>query len=314
MKISEYIAALTANGLTEYAARGLAKGQAVALSLVDDIGLTKPLASGLVKGLVAGGLTEEAATDAVRVSIAKGAAVDDLAAPVTEPVTVDDAVSQLVAASDALVKGKKAQIEMDLNGDEEDDDDDDDEGDDGDDDGMPDGLDGDDRGRPDTMPAKANGGGKYGKTMKGVVVDAQVMADALSQVSAKLDARFDALASELRGIAKGVGLQGQSMAMALQTHAETAKAMQALAKGMGEPRPARGSDNVAGVTVLPHPSETVAGAVRAVNRVAIRSQALAKGATLDAAAAAPYFDLASTIIDGADDATVQAAAAKLGLA
>lgn len=313
MKISAYIADLTAAGLPEEAARSLAKGKAGELSLVDDIGLTKPLASGLVKGLVGGGLSEATATEAARVAIAKGDAVDDLAAPVTEPVTVDDAVSQLAAASDALVKGKKAQIEMDLNGDEEDEEDDD-EGDDGSDDGKPEGLDGDDRGRPDTMPAKANGGGKYGKTMKGAVVDAQVMADALSQVSAKLDARFDALASELRGIAKGVGLQGQSMAMALQTHAETAKAMQALAKGMGEPRPARGADNVAGVTVLPHPSETVAGAVRAVNRVAIRSQALAKGATLDAASAAPYFDLASTIIDGADDATVQAAAAKLGLA
>lgn len=308
MKISEYIAALTANGLTEDAARGLAKGQAVALSLVDDIGLTKPLASGLVKGLVDGGLSEATASEAARVAIAKGDAVDDLAATVTEPVTVDDAMSQLAAASDALVKGKKAQVEMDLDGDEEDDD----EGEDGDDDGKPDGLDGDDRGKPDTMPAKAKGG-KYGGSMKGLV-DASVMADALAQVSAKLDARFDSMVSELRGIAKGVGLQGLNMHAALQTQVETAKAMQALVKGMGEPRGPRGADNVAGVTVAPHPSETVDNAARAVNRVAIRSQALAKGATLGQAEAAPYVDLATKIIDGADDATVQAAAAKLGLA
>ena len=148
MKISEYIAALTANGLTEDAARGLAKGQATALSLVDDIGLTMPLASGLVKGLVTGGLSEATATEAARVAIAKGDAVDDLVVQAAEPVTADDAVSQLEAASAELLKGKKAQVEMDLNGDDEDDDED---GEDGDDDGKPDGLDGDDRGkRPDT--------------------------------------------------------------------------------------------------------------------------------------------------------------------
>ena len=310
MKISEYIAALTANGLTEDAARGLAKGQATALSLVDDIGLTMPLASGLVKGLVTGGLSEATATEAARVAIAKGDAVDDLVVQAAEPVTADDAVSQLEAASAELLKGKKAQVEMDLNGDEEDDDED---GEDGDDDGKPDGLDGDDRGKPDTMPAKANGGGKYGKTMKGAVVDASVMAQAVQTIGDRLDAKFADLTAHLVGIAKGVGAQGNAQAAALRAIQSSTEAVQALAKGFGEPRHPRGATNTADVEFIPHPSETASGTKRTVDRATLRSQALVKG-QLEPGTAAECAALATMIIDGADDATVQAAATKLGLA
>lgn len=307
MKISAYIADLTAAGLSEEAARSLAKGKATALNLVDDIGLTMPLASGLVKGLVANGLDEESATESARVAIAKGKAVDDLASKPVEPVTAEDAMAQLEAASEALVKGKKAQVEMELNGDEEDDDD---EGDDGDDDGKPEGLDGDDRGRPDTMPAKARkADGGYG-AMKGEVF-AQALTDALAQVSAGLDAHFQNLHSRLDGIAKGVGAQGMAQVEVLRTFAKQAAALDGIAKGINAPR---GPRSVQDIAPIPHPSE-VEAAKSTINRASIATQALVKGAvSQDPKERAALADLHSLINSTASDADVLAAATSLGLA
>lgn len=315
MKISDYIASLTASGVAEDVAKGLAKGQASALGLVDDVGLTMPLASGLVKGLVASGLSEEDATENARVAIAKGKAVDDLAAVVAEPVTTDDAVAQLAAASDALAKGykgKQAQIDMELDG-EEDDEDDEEEGEPDEHDHRP----GDDRGLPDTMPAtasgRANGGnGKRAKgAMKGEIL-AEHFANALEKVDAKLSAKFAALESRLDGIAKGVGAQGTALAASLRNIAEQTDAVRSLAKGLAEPRPPR---STAGAEPAASPYEPVKAASGVLNKAAVRSAALAKGMTsTNPEEIAQCNDLATKIIDGADDATVQAAAAKLGLA
>lgn len=311
MKISDYIASLTASGVAEDVAKGLAKGQASALGLVDDVGLTMPLASGLVKGLVASGLSVEDATENARVAIAKGKAVDDLAAVVAEPVTTDDAVAQLAAASTALskgYKGKQVQIDMDLDG-EEDDEDDEEEDEPDEHDHRP----GDDRDGLDTMPARANGGnGKrvYG-AMKGEVL-AEQFANALVEVDAKLSAKFAALESVLNGIAKGVGAQGVALAASLRNIAEQTDAVKSLAKGLAEPRPPR---STSGAEPVASPYEPVKAAKGALDRAAIRSQALAKGMTSTSLeVVAQCNDLATKIIDGADDATVQAAAAKLGLA
>lgn len=316
MKISDYIASLTASGVAEDVAKGLAKGQASALGLVDDVGLTMPLASGLVKGLVASGLSVEDATENARVAIAKGKAVDDLAAVVAEPVTTDDAVAQLAAASNALAKGykggKQAQIDMELDG-EEDDEDDEEEGEPDEHDHRP----GDDRGLPDTMPATASGraNGGNGKrasgAMKGEVL-AEQFANALVEVDAKLSAKFAALESVLHGIAKGVGAQGTALAASLRNIAEQTDAVKALAKGLAEPRAPR---STAGAEPVASPYEPVKAAQVALNKAAVRSAALAKGMTsTNPEEIAQCNDLATKIIDGADDATVQAAAAKLGLA
>jgi hypothetical protein len=305
MKISAYIATLTGSGLTEDAARGIAKGQAVALNLVDDIGLTMPLASGLVKGLVANGLDEESATESARVAIAKGKAVDDLASKPVEPATAEDAMAQLEAASAELVKGKNAQIEMELDGDEDEDEDDDDD----DDDGRPEGLDGDDRGKPETMPAKARKGGSYG-AMKGEVF-AQAMTDALAQVSAGLEAQFKQLNSRLDGIAKGVGAQGMAQVEVLRTFAKQTTAVAELAKGINAPR---GPRSVQDIAPIPHPSE-VEAAKSTINRASIATQALVKGAvSSDSKEREALANLTSLINSTASDADVLAAATSLGLA
>lgn len=317
MKISDYIASLTASGVAEDVAKGLAKGQAVALGLDDDIGLTKPLASALAKGLQAAGLAEEDALESARVAIAKGKAVDDLSKGETEPATTDDAVAQLAAASDALSKGYKggqqAQIDYNLDG-EEDDEDDEEEGEPDEHDHRP----GDDRGLPDTMPAsasgRANGGnGKRAKvaTMKGEIL-AEQFATALAAVDANLTAKFAELDAKLMGIAKGVGAQGTALAASLRNIADQTDAVRALAKGLGEPRPPR---STASVEPAASPYEPVKAAKGALDRAALRSHALAKGSrATDPEEIALCGLLATQIIDGADDATVQAAAAKLGLA
>lgn len=303
MKISAYIADLTAAGMTDDAARTFAKDKATQLPLVDDIGLTMPLASALVKGDVSLGLSEEDATERARVAIAKGKAVDDLAAASVEPVTVTDALTQLEAASAELLKGK-AECK-------DDDDDDDDGGDDGSDDGKPDGLDGDDRGKPDTMPArKGMSAGEMAELLKGALIE--INAQTQAETKAVRD-ELKALRSTLDGIAKGIGTQGASLAAALRGFETTGQALSQLAKGIGEPRTPRGDGNVAGVGYQPHPSETVAASMQSVDRVGIRMRALAKGAS-DPSLAAECAKLQTMIIDGADNATVQAAATKLGLA
>lgn len=306
MKISAYIASLTANGMPEDAARALAKGQATALSLVDDIGLTMPLASGLVKGLVAGGLDEESATDAARVAITKGKAVDDLAAKVTEPATVEDAVTQLQAVSEALAKGgaykagKQAEMEL------EEEDDDDEDGDDGDDDGKPDGLDGDDRGKPDTMPARR--GAKKGLDVQQF---ASIMTDALSKVSEGFEAQIGALNAKLEGIAKGLGAQGLAQVEVLKTFNKQSESLQQLAKGINAPR---GPRSVQDVEPQKHPSE-VEAAKGGINRANLATQALVKGATsTDPKEREALMQLSSLINSTASDADVLAAANPLGLA
>jgi len=299
MKISAYIATLTGSGLTEEAARGIAKGQAVALNLVDDIGLTMPLASGLVKGLVANGLDEESATESARVAIAKGKAVDDLASKPVEPVTTEDAMAQLESASEALIKGKKAQIEMDLDGEEEDEDDDE-----GDDDG-----DEDEDEDEDEMPAKSRKNNSYG-AMKGQAF-AQAMTEALSQVSISLEAKFNQLNARLDGIAKGVGAQGLAQVEVLRTFAKQASALDGIAKGINAPR---GPRSVQDIAPIPHPSE-VEAAKSTINRASIATQALVKGAvSQDSKERAALADLQSLINSTASDADVLAAATSLGLA
>lgn len=314
MKISEYVAQLTASGLSEDAARGLAKGQAVALTLEDDIGLTKPLASALVKGLVASGLSESDAVDTVRVSIAKGGAVDDLK---SEPVTAPDAIAELEAASAALAKGysepkdkaakrmlasadkSDGQMAMPLDkGDDYDDDDDDDDDDDSD-------LDGD--GDPNTMPARK--GSRKGADVRKV---AAIMKGAVEATSKQLDAQFAALTetinalksdtAELRaqvnGIAKGVGAQGQAFV--------------ALAKGIAQPRPPKSAD---GLEVVKTAAESVAGPVDYDFRARVANFALAKGQTVtDPKQLQGFNDLLNSAHDHTitDDA-LRAAAAKLGL-
>lgn len=305
MKISEYVAQLTASGVTEEVARGLAKGQAVALSLVDDVGLTKPLASGLVKGLVAGGMDEDGAVDVARVAIAKGSAVDDLK---SEPATAPDAIAELEAASDALIKGycepaakgaKKdmdddGQVSMDLGkGDDEDDDDDDEDDED---------LDGD--GDPNTMPArKGRDIAKIATLMKGAVdatsANLEKQFGRLSDEIAALRRDNDALRSQVTGIAKGIGAQGNAFV--------------ALAKGIAQPRPPK---SVSGLEAIAHPSEQ--SPIQTVDydyRAGIASAALAKGQRnrdpKEAAELQALFDAANDLTKS-DDA-IRAAAAKLGL-
>lgn len=312
MKISAYIADLTAAGMTDDAARTFAKGQVAALSLVDDIGLTMPLASALVKGSVAAGLSEEDATEQARFAITKGKAVDDLAAVVTEPVTTTDAISQLEAASAELAKGYK-QAEMEL----DDDDDDDEDGDDGSDDGKPEGLDGDDRGRPDTMPA--NGRTKKGldvsqmaELLKGALVEMNAQAEAREKA---LNARIASLESTLNGIAKGSAAQGAAVAATLRGFEVTSNALTSLAKGLGEPRTPRGNVPVADVEYQPHPSETAAGAKRSIDRAGIHLKALAKGSTeTDPAKRAQVHELISLMNTMASDADIQTRAEALGIA
>lgn len=307
MKISAYIADLTAAGLSDEAARSLAKGKATQLSLVDDIGLTMPLASGLVKGLVAGGLDEESATESARVAILKGKAVDDLAAPATEPTTVEDAVTQLQNVSEALAKGTGAykagkQAQMML----EEEDDEDEDGDDGDDDGIPEGLDGDDRGRPDTMPARRG-------ARKGLDVQqfASIMTDALSQVSASFGSQIDTLNAKLDGISKGLGAQGLAQVEVLKTFNKQSESLQQLAKGINAPR---GPRSVQDVQAQPHPSE-VEAAKAGINRANLATQALVKGATsTDPKEREALAQLTSLINSTASDADVLAAANPLGLA
>jgi hypothetical protein len=304
MKISEYVAQLTASGVTEEVARGLAKGQASALSLVDDVGLTKPLASGLVKGLVAGGMDEDGAVDVARVAIAKGNAVDDLK---SEPATAPDAIAELEAASDALIKGycepaakgkdtakdDEGQVSMDLGkGDDDDDDDDEDDED----------LDGD--GDPNTMPArKGRDIAKIATLMKGAVdatsANLEKQFGRLSDEIAALRRDNDALRSQVTGIAKGIGAQGNAFV--------------ALAKGIAQPRPPK---SVSGLEAIAHPSEQ--SPIQTVDydyRAGIASAALAKGQRnrdpKEAAELQAFFDAANDLTKS-DDA-IRAAAAKLGL-
>ena len=294
MKISAYIATLTASGLPDEAARGIAKGQFAALNLVDDIGLTMPLASGLVSGLVSNGLDEESAIESARVAIAKGKAVNDLVANVTEPVSAEDAMTQLEAASEALVKGKKAQIEMEFGDDEDDDEDDEDE-------------DGDVE--LDAMPTRSRKGGSYG-AMKGEVF-AQAMTDALSQVSAGLEAQFRQLNARLDGISKGVGTQGLAQLEVLRNFAKQSEAVANLAKGMSAPRGPRSIQDIASI---PHPSE-VDAAKATINRASIATQALLKGTvSTDSKEREALANLTSLINSTASDADVLAAANPLGLA
>lgn len=284
MNVSAYIASLVAGGMTEDAARGLAKGHVPALGLVDDIGLTKPLASGLVKGLIAGGLSEADAADSVRVAIAKGTAVDDLTAP--EAATAEDAIAQLEATSAALAKGKaSAKEELD---DEDEDDEDGDEEDE------------------DEEPWASDKGAE-----KGAEAYAAVMKAAVEETDRRLTSEFAALRAELRGIAKGVAAQGSAfaaLAKGMQTQAES---VAGLAKSLGTPR---GPRSVADVESQGHPSE-VAGARAKLERSALAMKALTKGATsTNDTERLALSDFQSLINSTADDAAVTAAAEKLGLA
>lgn len=307
MKISEYVAQLTASGMSEDAARGLAKGQAVALNLVDDVGLTKPLASGLVKGLVSGGMDEAGAVDVARVAIAKGNAVDDLK---TEPATAPDAIAELEAASEALIKGycepaaKGAKKDMD-EGDQASmdfgkgghDDDEDDEDDEEDED-----LDGD--GDPNTMPArKGRDVSRIAAIMKGAVdatsANLEKQFGRLSDEIAALRRDNDALRSQVTGIAKGIGAQGQAFV--------------ALTKGIAQPRPPK---SLSGLEAIAHPSEQ--SPIQTVDynyRASVASAALAKGQRIrdpkEAAELRALFDDANDLTKS-DDA-IRAAATKLGL-
>lgn len=289
MKISAYIAALVAQGLTDEAARGLAKGQASALALVDDIGLTKPLASGLVKGLTAAGLSDADAAETVRVAIAKGTAVDDLTA--AEPPTTEDAVAQLEAASDALTKGKYTAADEKIADEDEDDEDGGDSEDDEDDE--------------DEMPAR---GAKKGADVEAY---AAIMKGAVEETSARLEAQFAAMTARLDGIAKGIGAQGTAFAQLAKGMAVQSESVLGLVKSFGQPR---GPRSVQDVEVQPHPSEA-AGAKRILERSTLGLQALVKGtqATDDATRIA-CADFQGLINSTADDATIQAAAVKLGLA
>lgn len=301
MKISEYVAQLTASGITEEVARGLAKGQAIALNLVDDVGLTKPLASGLVKGLVASGMSEDAAADVARVAIAKGSAVDDLK---TEPATAPDAIAELEAASAALVKGYEApkadkakpdaQAELDLDKGYDDDEDDEDEDDED--------LDGD--GDPNTMPArKGSSVAKIAKVMKGAIDATSANLEAqFAKLTAELDAlRADntATRAQLNGIAKGIGAQGNAFV--------------ALAKGMAQPRAPKSAD---GLEILRTPSE--GSPIQTIDydaRAAIATAALAKGQrSNDPQVSAAFHALFADANDlTKSDAAIRDAASKLGL-
>jgi len=306
MKISEYVAQLTASGMSEDAARGLAKGQAVALNLVDDVGLTKPLASGLVKGLVSGGMDEAGAVDVARVAIAKGNAVDDLK---TEPATAPDAIAELEAASAALIKGymepadkdaKKeladdgqASLDLGKGGHDDDEDDDDEEDED---------LDGDHN--PNTEPArKGRDIAKIATLMKGAVdatsANLEKQFGRLSDEIAALRRDNDALRSQVTGIAKGIGAQGQAFV--------------ALAKGIAQPRPPK---SLSGLETIAHPSEN--SPIQSVDfdyRASVASAALAKGQRIrdpkEAAELQALFDDANDLTKS-DDA-IRAAATKLGL-
>lgn len=298
MKISEYVAQLTASGITEEVARGLAKGQAIALNLVDDVGLTKPLASGLVKGLVASGMSEDAAADVARVAIAKGSAVDDLK---TEPATAPDAIAELEAASDALIKGYEApkadkakadaQAELDLDKGYDDDEDDEDDED----------LDGD--GDPNTMPARNGAVAKIAKVMKGAIDATSANLEAqFAKLTAELDAlRADntATRAQLNGIAKGIGAQGNAFV--------------ALAKGMAQPRAPKSAD---GLEILRTPSE--GSPIQTIDydyRASVSTAALAKGQrSNDPQVSAAFHALFADANDlTKSDAAIRDAASKLGL-
>lgn len=296
MKISAYIATLVAGGMSEDAAKGIAKGQAVDLSLEDDIGLTKPLGSGLVKGLVANGLSEEDATEAVRVAIAKGNAVDDLAATTTEPQTAEDAVTQLEAASEALAKGKYgAKAELD------DEDDDDEDGGDSDDDG---GVDGDEE-----EPEPPKRGAKKGEG--DFEAYAAIMKGAVEETSRQLDAKFATFAAELRGIAKGIGAQGAAFSALIKATTAQGEAALGIMKSLGAPR---GPRSVQDVEAEPHPSERKGNGTAQMERAQLSLRALSKGATTtNEAERLALQDFQGLINSTADDAAVHAAAAKLGL-